>query len=111
MIGADGDAMKHGASQLGQIAAQELDAAVVGDAAVFVGPVKIGAAVLGDFERNTFVFTGNAYEEIVEALGPDFPSEVGEWAFVRIGIVDSGGFFARTWWDGGDKLAAVVVDT
>ncbi len=40
VIGADICAVKHGASEGVQIAAQELDAAVIGDAAVLVGAIE-----------------------------------------------------------------------
>src|SRR5947207_1751079 len=56
MIGANVDAVEHGAAEGMEVTAQELDAPVVSDAAVLVRAVEIGAAVLGDFERRGFVF-------------------------------------------------------
>src|ERR1700676_998774 len=75
MISADVGAVEHGAAERVQVAAQELDAAFIGDVAVFVGGIEIGATVLGDFQGRGFVFVGNAQEEIVEAVGPDFPGK------------------------------------
>src|SRR5260370_20602763 len=111
MISADVGAVEHGASEGVQIAANELDATFMGDAAVLGRAIEIGAAVLSDFERSGFVFARNAEDEIVEPIGPDFPGEIGERAFVGIEIVDSGGVFARAGRNGGDKLPTIIVDT
>src|SRR5258708_4655237 len=94
MVGPHVDAIEHGAAKRVQVAAHEFDAAVVADGAVFVGNVEIGTAVLGDLDGSAFVFVGNAHEELVEAVGPDFPSEIGERALVGIGIVKPSGVFA-----------------
>ena len=87
-----------------------VDATFVGDSAVGIGVIAIGAAVFGDFERRGFVFAGDAENEIVEAVRPNLPGEIGERAFVGIGIIDAGSVFAHAGRNGGDKLAAVVVD-
>jgi len=78
MISADVGAVQHGAAKRVQVAAQELDAAFIGDAAVFVGGIEIGAAILSDFQGRGFVFAGDAENEIVEAVGPDFPGEIAD---------------------------------
>ena len=75
MIGADVGAALDSAAEGGQVAAHELDAAVIGNAAVLVGGVEIRAAVLGDFEGRRFVFTRDPYQEVMEAVGPDFPGK------------------------------------
>ena len=87
MVGAHVGAVEHGAAEGLQVAAQKLDAAFVGNAAVFVGAIEMRAPVLGDFERHAFVFARDAEKEIVEAVGPDFPGEIGERAFVSVEIV------------------------
>src|SRR5258708_13523785 len=108
MISAHVSAVEHGASEGVEIAAHELDTAFIGDAAVLVGAIEIGAAVLGDFERRGFVFARDAENEIVEAVGPNFPGEVGERAFVGVEIGGTGSVFAGAGRNGGNDLAAVV---
>ena len=76
----------------------------IGDAAEFVGGIEIGAAILSDFQGRGFVFAGDAENEVVEAVGPDFPGEIGERTFVGVGIVDAGSVFARAGRNGGDQL-------
>jgi len=93
MIGADVGAEEHGPAERVQIAAHELDAAVIGDATVLIGSVEVRAAVLGNFEERAFVLASDPHQELVEAVGPDFPGEIGEWAFVSVEIVDAGDVF------------------
>ncbi len=93
MIGANVGAVKHGAAERVEIAAHELNAAFIGDAAVLVGAIQVGAAILGDFQGGGFVFARDAENEIVEAVGPDFPGEIGERAFAAVEIVDASGVF------------------
>jgi len=93
MIGADVSAMKHGAAEGMEIAAHELNAAFIRDAAMLVGAVQVGTAVLGDFQRRGLVFARDVEDEIVEAVGPDLPGEIGERAFMAVEIVNAGGIF------------------
>ncbi len=76
----------------------------------WVRAIEIGATVLGDFERRRFIFARDAEDEIVEAVRPDFPGEIGERAFASVEIANADGGFARARRNRGDKLAAVVVD-
>src|SRR5207253_7654132 len=101
---------EQGSAKAVEVTAHELDTAFVGDAAVLVGAIEIGAAVLSDFERGGFVFVSDAHQEIVEAVRPDFPCEIGERAVMGVEIVHAGGVFAGTGRNGGDELAAIVVD-
>src|SRR5258708_16315351 len=65
MISADVGAVEHGAPKRVKIATHELNPAFVGDAAVLIGGIKIGAAVLGDFEGRTFGLAGDSEDAIV----------------------------------------------
>ena len=46
----------------------------------------------------------------MKAVRPDFPREICERPFMGVEIVDAGSVFASARRNGGDELAAVVVD-
>ena len=98
MIGTNISAMEHGPAKRVQVTAHELNAAVIGDAAMVIGAIKIGAAILRNFEGHDLVLAGDAHQELVETVGPDFPGKIGERAFVTVEIVCADGVFA---WTGG----------
>src|SRR5216683_1770797 len=77
----DVGAIADGSAEGAEIAASELNAAGIGDIAVFIGSVEIGASVFGDLDDRIVVLAGDAQEEIVEAVRPDFPAEIGENTF------------------------------
>jgi hypothetical protein len=93
--------VKHGAAERVKIAAHELNAAFIGDATVLVGTIEIGAAVFRDFKGRAFVLASDPHQQIVESVGPDFPGEIGELAFVAVKIVASspepGGTAEMSW--------------
>src|SRR5438552_9222646 len=107
MVGTDVGAMKQGSAKAVEVTAHELDTAFVGDAAVLVGAIEIGAAVLSDFERGGLVFVSDAHQEFVEAVRPVFPCEIGDRAVMGVVIVHAGGVFASTRRVGGADLAAI----
>src|SRR5262249_17689169 len=88
MIGADVCAMRDGPAKCAEVAAYEFNAAIVGNAAVFVGGVEVGCAVFRDFDWN-FVIVADTQDEIVEAVGPNFPSKIGKRALVSVKIVST----------------------
>ena len=102
VIAADVDAVLHGAAESAEVAAREVDAARVGDAAVVIGSIEIRTAVFRDFDERAFVFARDLHEQIVETVRPDFPGEMGERAIVGVEIVDAGGVFTRAERNGGD---------
>jgi hypothetical protein len=110
MVGTNVGAVKQGSAKAVEVGAHELDTAFVGDAAVLVGAIEVGAAVFSDFERRGFVFVSDAHQKIVEAVRPDFPCEIGKRAVVGVEIVHACGVFAGTGRNGGNELAAIVVD-
>ena len=98
MIGADVGAVGNSAAKCAEIAAHEFDAALIGNAAVFVGRVTVRGAVFGDLDGQT-VFLVNAENEVVEAVRPDFPGKIGERAFVPVDEIGDAGTVAswRRW--------------
>src|SRR5262249_24725178 len=78
--GSDLRFLADGAGDRAQAAAVELEPPRVGHALALQRRVGVGAAVFGDLQDRVAVFTRHAHQELVEALGPDLPADVGERA-------------------------------
>jgi hypothetical protein len=55
------------------------DAAVVGDSAVGIRVIAIGAAVFGNFDGK-LVILGDAPDDVIQTAGMDLPADLDEWA-------------------------------
>src|SRR6202051_36960 len=55
------------------------DATVVGNPAVGIGIIAIGAAVFGNF-YGKLVLLRDALDDVIQATGIDFPADLCEWA-------------------------------
>ncbi len=89
-----------GSCELGQFCAEEINAARVGDSAVFlfVGGVEVAAAALGDFDDRVVVFVGDLRDEVVDAARVYLKAGIGQWAFgghfhmeAGVGVASGGG--------------------
>jgi hypothetical protein len=56
-----------------------VNATIVGDSAVGIGVIAIGAAVFGNFDGK-LVLVRDALDDLIRATGINFPADLGEWA-------------------------------
>src|SRR5580658_3191059 len=79
VVGAHVRSVRNGARQFRQMLPEELGAARVGDAAIFllVGCVEITTAFLGDLDDGSVVFTSDLHHEVVYPARPYLQAGVG----------------------------------
>src|SRR5271168_5086160 len=96
-----------------------VDATVVGDSAVGIGVIAIGATVFGNLDGK-LVILRDALDNVIQTAGIDLPADLGEWAvfshseFEAHCIVGNfGGSRGRTSRRSGsrDETTEVIVDT